>query len=69
MAAHSSILAWQILWAEGSGGLQTMGSQRVGQSLVTEYARVTLRNLQYVYCLFKQFVYWKIYLRTKTVAV
>ena len=69
MAAHSSILAWQILWAEGSGGLQTMGSQRDGQSLVTEYARVTLRNLQYVYCLFKQFVYWKIYLRRKTVAV
>ena len=29
---------------------------------------MTLRNLQYVYCLFKQFVYWKIYLKRKTMA-
>ena len=27
MATHSSILAWEILWAEKSGGLQSMGSQ------------------------------------------
>ena len=27
MAAYSSILAWQILWTEESGGLQSMGSQ------------------------------------------
>ena len=26
---HSSILAWGIPWAEGPGGLQSMGSQRV----------------------------------------
>jgi len=26
---HSSILAWEILWTEKSGGLQSMGSQRV----------------------------------------
>ena len=30
MAAHSSILVWRILWTEESGGLQSMGSQRVG---------------------------------------
>ena len=30
MAPHSSILAWKIPWAEESGGLQSMGSQRVG---------------------------------------
>ena len=30
MAAHSSILAWRIPWTEESGGLQSMGSQRVG---------------------------------------
>ena len=30
MATHSSILAWGILWTEGPGGLQSMGSQRVG---------------------------------------
>ena len=29
MATHSSILAWEIPWTEESGGLQSMGSQRV----------------------------------------
>ena len=30
MATHSSILAWRIPWTEDPGGLQSMGSQRVG---------------------------------------
>ena len=30
VATHSSILAWRIPWREGSGGLQSMGLQRVG---------------------------------------
>ena len=30
MATHSSILAREIPWIEEPGGLQTMGSQRVG---------------------------------------
>ena len=30
MATHSSILAWEIPWTEEPGGLQSMGSQRVG---------------------------------------
>ena len=30
MATHSSIFAWKIPWTEGSGSLQSMGSQRVG---------------------------------------
>ena len=30
MATHSSILAWKIPWMEEPGGLQSMGSQRVG---------------------------------------
>ena len=30
MATHSSTLAWRIPWREGPGGLQSMGSQRVG---------------------------------------
>ena len=29
MAPHSSILAWEVLWAEEPAGLQPMGSQRV----------------------------------------
>ena len=30
MATHSSVLAWKISWTEEPGGLQSMGSQRVG---------------------------------------
>ena len=30
MAIHSSILAWKIPWMEEPGGLQSMGSLRVG---------------------------------------
>ena len=30
MATHSSFLAWRILWTEEPGGLQSMGSHRVG---------------------------------------
>ena len=30
MATHSSILAWRIPWIEETGGLQSMGSHRVG---------------------------------------
>ena len=30
MASHSSTLAWKIPWTEEPGGLQSMGSQRVG---------------------------------------
>ena len=29
MAAHSSILAWKIPWTEETGGLQSIGWQRV----------------------------------------
>ena len=31
MATHSSILAWRIPWTEEPGGLQSIGTQRVGQ--------------------------------------
>ena len=30
MATHSSILAWRTPWTEEPGGLQSMGSLRVG---------------------------------------
>jgi len=35
MATHSSILAWRIPWTEEPGGLQSMGSQRVGRNWAT----------------------------------
>ena len=30
MAIHASTLAWKIPWMEEPGGLQSVGSQRVG---------------------------------------
>ena len=33
MATHSSTLAWKIPWVKESGGLQSMGSQRIGHLL------------------------------------
>ena len=35
MAPHSSTLAWKILWMEEPGGLQSMGSLRVGHDWAT----------------------------------
>ena len=35
MAAHASILAWRIPRTEEPGGLQSMGSQRVGHDWET----------------------------------
>ena len=32
LATLSSILAWRIPWTEEPGGLQSMGSQRVGHT-------------------------------------
>ena len=35
MATHSSTIAWKIPWTEEPGGLQSMGSQRVGHDWAT----------------------------------
>ena len=32
ISTHSSILAWRMLWKEEPGGLQSIGSQRVGRN-------------------------------------
>ena len=37
MATPHSILAWEIPWTEGSGGLQSLELQRVQHDLVTEH--------------------------------
>ena len=39
MATHSSILTWRVPWTEEPGGLQSIGSQRVGHGWVTKHAR------------------------------
>ena len=36
IAPHSSILTWKIPRAEESGGLQSMGPQRIRHNLVSE---------------------------------
>ena len=38
MATRSSILAWRIPWTEEPGGLQSMGSWKVGHNLGTKTA-------------------------------
>ena len=40
MATHSNILAWRIPWTEEPGGLQSMGSQRVGHDWATKTIKV-----------------------------
>ena len=37
MATHFSILAWKIPWTEEIGGLNSMGSQRVGHDWATDH--------------------------------
>ena len=39
MAIHFSILAWRIPWMEELGGLQSMGSQRVGHDWATSLSQ------------------------------
>ena len=39
MATHSGIFAWRIPWTEEPGGLQSMGSQRVGHDWTTNTHR------------------------------
>ena len=36
MSTHSSSLAWEIPWKEEPGGLQPVGSQRVGHDSETK---------------------------------
>ena len=40
MATHSIILDWKIPWTEEPSGLQSMGSQRVRNNLVTKLLRM-----------------------------
>ena len=42
MTAHTYGLAWRIPWTRKPGGLQSMGSQRVGHNRATERAHTPL---------------------------
>ena len=41
MATHSNTLAWKIPWTEEPGGLQSMGSWRVGHNWATSLSLFT----------------------------
>ena len=43
MATYSSILAWEIPWADEPDWLQSMGLQRVGHDLVTKQQQQQIR--------------------------
>ena len=51
MATHSNILAWEILWTEESGGLQSMVLKKVGHDLATKPSP-PIYILQMLYLLF-----------------
>ena len=44
MAAHSSTLPWKIPWTEEPGGLQLMGSRRVGHDWATSLSLFTFMH-------------------------
>ena len=44
MATHSSTLAWKIPWMEEPGGLQSMGSQKVGYDWATSLSLFTFMH-------------------------
>ena len=44
MATHSSVLAWRAPWTEEPGGLQSLGSQRVGHAW-SDLAHMHIRQL------------------------
>ena len=44
MAPHSSTLAWKIPWMEEPGGLQSMGSLRVGHDWTTSLSLFTFMH-------------------------
>ena len=44
MALHSSTLAWKIPWMEEPGGLQSMGSLRVGHDWATSLSLFTFMH-------------------------
>ena len=51
MATHSTILAWESLWTDEPGGLQSIGSQRLGHDLVTKQLYIYIQEYIYIYCL------------------
>ena len=65
MAAHSSALAWKIPWMEEPGGLQSMGSLRVGHDrndLAAAAAALAVMCLNHSLCSFDIYTCQKIWM-------
>ena len=56
-ATHSNILAWRIPWTEEPGGLQSMGSQRVGHNRALSIHFLKLNRSQNVTVSWSWFVF------------
>ena len=68
MATHSSILAWKISWTEEPGGLQSMGSQRVGHDWATSLTHSQINCYENVctdFCMNIKLHFCEINLRSK----
>ena len=68
MATHSSILAWRTPWTEELGGLQSMGSQRVGYDWATNthtsghiIEDIMTDPKETKYCSFKKYICEELY--------
>ena len=48
MATPCSTLAWRIPWTEEPGGLQSLGSHRVGHNSATEHRERRMRSTREV---------------------
>ena len=65
---HSSILAWKILQTGEGGGLQSIGSRRVGHNLATkqqQYATIDISSVYFTFMCFDVFYSLHTFIRTK----
>ena len=60
MAPHSSTLAWKIPWMEEPGGLQSMGSLRVGHDWATSLSLFHFHALEKEIATHSSFLAWRI---------
>ena len=54
MVSLSSVLAWRTLWTEEPGGLQSLGSQKVGQDWATNTFHFQIQLAPILICLHLQ---------------
>ena len=63
METHSNILAWEIPWTEKPGGLQSIGSQRVGHDWVAcARAHTHTHTDMLIHCFSFNHTLWKLHL-------